>query len=54
MYPEIREALNIFNKLFQGGENGVEMSYMHNNNTGSDDNTLPHPRKNGPTNRQYV
>ncbi|CAK1582610.1 unnamed protein product [Parnassius mnemosyne] len=37
----------------EGGEAGVEMSFLHNNNTGSSDETLSHSRKNGPT-RQYV
>ncbi|XP_052749584.1 interference hedgehog-like isoform X2 [Galleria mellonella] len=36
----------------EGGDGGVEMSFIHNNNTGNDD-TLPHSRKNGPA-RQYV
>ncbi|XP_028169300.1 interference hedgehog-like [Ostrinia furnacalis] len=41
----------------EGGDGGVEMSFLHNNNcgnNGSNDDTLPHSRKNGPTNRQYV
>ncbi|XP_053608906.1 interference hedgehog-like [Plodia interpunctella] len=38
----------------EGGDGGVEMSFIHNNNTGNDD-TLPHSRKNGATApRQYV
>ncbi|XP_068628675.1 interference hedgehog isoform X2 [Battus philenor] len=37
----------------EGGEAGVEMSFLHNNNTGSSEETLPHSRKNGPA-RQYV
>ncbi|XP_013184567.2 interference hedgehog [Amyelois transitella] len=37
----------------EGGDGGVEMSFIHNNNTGNDD-TLPHSRKNGPAQRQYV
>ncbi|CAH2090522.1 unnamed protein product [Euphydryas editha] len=40
----------------EGGDGGVEMSFLHNNNCGnttSSDDTLPHPRKNGPA-RQYV
>ncbi|XP_049875356.1 interference hedgehog-like [Pectinophora gossypiella] len=37
----------------EGGDGSVEMSFLHNNNTGSNDDTLPHSRKNGPT-RQYV
>ncbi|XP_046967864.1 interference hedgehog-like [Vanessa cardui] len=41
----------------EGGDGGVEMSFLHNNNCGnttSSDDTLPHPRKNGPSTRQYV
>ncbi|CAG4953259.1 unnamed protein product [Colias eurytheme] len=40
----------------EGGDAGVEMSFLHNNNCGnntSSDDTLPHSRKNGPS-RQYV
>ncbi|KAG7301883.1 hypothetical protein JYU34_013291 [Plutella xylostella] len=37
----------------EGGESGVEMSFMHNNNTGSEDSTLSHSRKNG-TSPRYV
>ncbi|CAH2041260.1 unnamed protein product, partial [Iphiclides podalirius] len=37
----------------EGGEAGVEMSFLHNNNTGSSDEAIPHSRKNGPA-RQYV
>ncbi|KAI5643338.1 immunoglobulin domain-containing protein [Phthorimaea operculella] len=37
-----------------GADGAVEMSFLHNNNTGSNDDTLPHVRKNGPANRQYV
>ncbi|XP_050550321.1 LOW QUALITY PROTEIN: interference hedgehog-like [Spodoptera frugiperda] len=38
----------------EGGDAGVEMSFLHNNNTGNNDDTLPHSRKNGPAPRQYV
>ncbi|CAG9788319.1 unnamed protein product [Diatraea saccharalis] len=41
----------------EGGDGGVEMSFLHNNNcgnTGNNDDTLPHSRKNVPTTRQYV
>ncbi|KAG6442423.1 interference hedgehog [Manduca sexta] len=38
----------------EGSEPGVEMSFLHNNNTGNNDDTLPHSRKNGPAPRQYV
>ncbi|CAK1543226.1 unnamed protein product [Leptosia nina] len=40
----------------EGTETGVEMSFLHNNNcgnNGSNDDTLTHSRKNGPS-RQYV
>lgn len=39
---------------FQGSDPGVEMSFLHNNNTGNNDDTLTHSRKNGPAPRQYV
>ncbi|KAH9636874.1 hypothetical protein HF086_010655 [Spodoptera exigua] len=38
----------------EGGDASVEMSFLHNNNTGNNDDTLPHSRKNGPAPRQYV
>ncbi|XP_073946360.1 interference hedgehog-like isoform X2 [Choristoneura fumiferana] len=41
----------------ESGDGGAEMSFLHNNNcgnTGSNDDTLPRTRKNGPTTRQYV
>lgn len=38
----------------ESGDAGVEMSFLHNNNTGNNDDTLPHSRKNGPGSRQYV
>lgn len=38
----------------EAGDAGVEMSFLHNNNTGNNDDTLPHSRKNGPAPRQYV
>ncbi|KAJ0175992.1 hypothetical protein K1T71_008166 [Dendrolimus kikuchii] len=37
----------------EAGDACVEMSFLHNNNTGNNDDTLPHSRKNGPA-RQYV
>ncbi|XP_037873115.1 interference hedgehog isoform X1 [Bombyx mori] len=38
----------------EGSDPGVEMSFLHNNNTGNNDDTLTHSRKNGPAPRQYV